>query len=225
MNEEIFKPINGVKAQVSNLGRVISAQGNILKPLRVKRKNKSDIMRVYISEKPIIKNICLANTVLMAFKPNSLIKPRVYYIDNDISNCSLENLAWIASDKISPSYETLMRFKLFTSELGVAVYDYISAKNKDLILLLFDIKTSISRKLQSRYGNLCSSDIDEAFQLGLLKFLQKISNGKLKSELSISGLFLKECEWKCLIIASEKSKSVKSSFDGFIDLVNLDSIY
>lgn len=93
--KEIWKPVKGWEGryEVSNLGRVKSAQGKN-KGKILSQNSQQGYMQVFLSQKGIGRNHLVHRLVAEAFIPNPLNLPQVNHKDETRSNNKVDNLEW-----------------------------------------------------------------------------------------------------------------------------------
>ena len=216
LDGEIWAKIDGVDGgYISNMGRAKSITKfgeRILKyqySKRVRKKGNTTHIRVMFDRRRATGKahyIGVAMCVAKYFiKDNGDFK-QIIHRDGDYTNCSSDNLMYKHDFNAIATTETLLKYSTFESPIGIAVYQYCMGNKEFIYTEIEKLRVGFVRILKWS-GGLCESDAEEAFWLGITKFIQKIPNGFLSSGETIEGLLITSCKFQSLVIASNHYKS------------------
>lgn len=182
---EIWEDIEAYRGyQVSSLGRVRTAEGELLKIYI-----RDPYNCVYL-RKPYSRTVCIHRLVALAFIPNPENKREVNHIDGDTQNNSIENLEWCThSDNIRHFYHaecfkeksSLARSKIIAAHKGRSISEEtrrkISESQKGKIIPE-ETRKKISEAKKGKPGTRTGSKLTEEQR----KHLSEVHKGIKQSE-------------------------------------------
>ena len=136
---------------------------------------------------------------------------RVLLIDKDYRNCKLDNLVFTQDCRKVASRETIERYKLFTSDIGVAAYEYLAGDEETIYKELLKVRESIEGSLGCRWTG--GNDYGSYFMDGLHAFVTKLPTGFIVHESNLVGLLLKECQFAGLRASYNHKEVSTQSWD------------
>jgi hypothetical protein len=212
MSKEIWKKLDEIEgAFVSNFGNVksVTSRGQrILKPQVYCKKGSSETrLRVMIDRRlssgkvfyPFVHTL-----VAKYFLGTPKGSAKVIFRDGNPMYCGVFNLAYMYDFDTKADHTTLEKYSKYTSESGVAIYEYCNGNDKPLQAWLQKWSVSMSKILAERY-KLSDTDANESYWTGATKFMQKCLIGFMEDGTN-EGLLFSMSKWEALGLKSKQCK-------------------